>query len=67
VGHQRLGDSGFHRWRWRHGVLLAGVSEGGEGVARTLLWDDAVLLVPLVGVEGRCSVGSTVRPSGCGA
>jgi hypothetical protein len=32
-----------------------------------LLRDNVVLLVPLVGVEGRCSVGSTARPSGGGA
>jgi hypothetical protein len=43
------------------------VSEGGEGVARTLMRDDVVQLVPLAGAEGRCSVGSTVRPSGGGA
>jgi hypothetical protein len=43
------------------------VSEGGEGVAGMLLRDDVVLLVPLVGAEGRCSVGSTARPSGGGA
>jgi hypothetical protein len=43
------------------------VSEGGGGVARKFLQDDVVLLVLLVGVEGLCSVGSTVRPSGGGA
>jgi hypothetical protein len=43
---------------------MAGVPEGGEGVARMLLRDDVVLLVPLAGAEGWCSVGSTVRPSG---
>jgi hypothetical protein len=31
---------------------VAGLSEGGEGVAGTLLLDDVVLLVPLVGAEG---------------
>jgi hypothetical protein len=40
---------------------------GGEGVAGSLLRDDVVLLVPLVGAEGRCSVRSTARPSGGGA
>jgi hypothetical protein len=43
------------------------VSEGGEGVARTLLRDDVVLLVLLASAEGRCSIGLTVRPSGGGA
>jgi hypothetical protein len=46
---------------------VAGVSEGGGGVARKLLWDDVVLLVLLVRVEGLYSVGSTMRPSGGGA
>jgi hypothetical protein len=46
--------------------LLAGVSEGGEGVARSLLRGDVVLLVPLVGDEGQCGVGSAVRPCGGG-
>jgi hypothetical protein len=58
--------SGFHRRRRRHDVLLAGVSEGSEGVARSLLWGDVVLLVPLVGAEGQCGVGSAARPSGGG-
>jgi hypothetical protein len=66
-GCRRGGGSGFHRRRWRHGVLVAGVLEGGERVAGMLLRDDVVLLVPLVGAEGRCSIGSTVRPSGAGA
>jgi hypothetical protein len=66
-GCRRGGGSGFHRRRWRHGVLVAGVSEGGEGVAGKLLRDDVVLLVPLVGAEGQCSVGSTARSSGGGA
>jgi hypothetical protein len=42
------------------------VSEGSEEVARSLLWGDVVLLVPLVGVEGQCGVGSVARPSGGG-
>jgi hypothetical protein len=42
------------------------VSEGGEGVARSLLRGDVVLLVPLVGVEGQGGVGSATRPSGSG-
>jgi hypothetical protein len=46
------------------GVPVAGVLGGGGGVARKLLRDDVVLLVPLAGAEGRCSVGSTARPSG---
>jgi hypothetical protein len=46
---------------------VAGVPGGGGGVARKLLRDDVVLLVPLVGAEGRCSIGSTARPSGGGA
>jgi hypothetical protein len=46
---------------------MAGMPEGGEGVARTLLRDDVVLLVPLAGAEGRCSVGLTARPSGGGS
>jgi hypothetical protein len=53
--------------QWRLGVLKAGVPESGEGVARMLLRDDVVLLVPLAGAEGWCSIGSTVRPSGGGA
>jgi hypothetical protein len=48
-------------------VLVAGVSEGGGGVARKFLRDDVVLLVLLVGVEGLCSVGLTARASGGGA
>jgi hypothetical protein len=40
------------------------VSEGGEGVARSLLGGDVVLLVPFVGAEGQCGVRSTTRPSG---
>jgi hypothetical protein len=49
------------------GVPVAGLLEGGGGVARKLLRDDVVLLVLLVGVQGLCSVGSTARPSGSGA
>jgi hypothetical protein len=49
------------------GVLVAGVPGGGGGVARKLPRDDVVLLVPLAGAEGWCSVGSTARPSGGGA
>jgi hypothetical protein len=45
-GCRRGGGSGFHRRRWRHGVLVVGVFEGGEGVARKLLRDYVVLLVP---------------------
>jgi hypothetical protein len=48
-------------------VLVAGRLGGGGGVARKLLRDDVVLLVPLAGAEGRCSVGSMARPSGGGA
>jgi hypothetical protein len=49
------------------GIPVVGVPEGGGGVARKLLRDDLVLLVLLVGVEGLCGIGSTVRPSGGGA
>jgi hypothetical protein len=42
------------------------VSEGSEGVARSLLRGDVVLLVPLVGAEGQCGIGSMARPSGGG-
>jgi hypothetical protein len=35
------------------------VLEGGEEAAGKLLRDDVVLLVPLAGAEGRCSVRST--------
>jgi hypothetical protein len=49
------------------GVLVARMPEGGEEAAGKLLRDDVVLLVPLAGAEGRCSVGSTARPSGGGA
>jgi hypothetical protein len=61
------GGSGFHRRRWQHGVLVGGVSEGGEGVAGMLPRDDVVLRVPLVGAEGWCSVVLTARLSGGGA
>jgi hypothetical protein len=40
------------------------VPEGGEEAAGKLLRDDVLLLVPLAGAEGWCSVGSTVRPNG---
>jgi hypothetical protein len=66
-GRRRWGGSGFHRRRWRHGVLLAGVSEGSEEAARKLLRVDVVLLVPLAGVKRLCIGGSTARPSGGGA
>jgi hypothetical protein len=49
------------------GVPVARVLEGGEEAAGKLLRDDVVLLVPLVGAEGQCSIGSTARPSGGGA
>jgi hypothetical protein len=49
------------------GIPVVGVPEGGGGVARKFLRDDVVLLVLLVGVEGLCSVGLTVRSSGGGA
>jgi hypothetical protein len=49
------------------GVPVARVPEGSEEVARKLLRDDVVLMVPLAEAEGRCSVGSTVRPSDGGA
>jgi hypothetical protein len=42
------------------------VSEDGEGVARSLLRGDVVLLVPLVGVDRQGGVGSVTRPSGGG-
>jgi hypothetical protein len=48
---------GFHQWRWRRGVLLAGVSEDGEGVARSLLRGDVVLLVLLVGLRDNTASG----------
>jgi hypothetical protein len=75
-GLRQRGDVAAYRRRSRggggaprevDGVPVVGVPEGGGGVARKLLWDDAVLLVLLVGVEGLCSVGSTARPSGGGA
>jgi hypothetical protein len=49
------------------GVPVARLLESGGGVARKLLRNNVVLLVLLVGVEGLCSVRSTVRPSGGGA
>jgi hypothetical protein len=49
------------------GVPVARVLEGGEEAAWKLLRDDVVLMVPLAEAEGRCSVGSMVRPSGGGA
>jgi hypothetical protein len=58
-GARRWGGSGSYQRRWRHGVLRAGVAEGGEGGARSLQGDDVVLLVPLVGVERPCTGGST--------
>jgi hypothetical protein len=39
------------------------VPEGSEEAAGKLLRDDVVLLVPLAGAEGWCSVGSTARPN----
>jgi hypothetical protein len=66
-GRRWWGGSGFHRRRWRHGVLLAWVSEGSEEAARKLLRVDVVLLVPLTGVKRLCIGGSTVRRSGGGA
>jgi hypothetical protein len=66
-GRRRWGGSGFHRRRWRHGVLRAGVSEGSEEAARKLLRVDVVLLVPLAGVKRLCIGGSTARQSGGGA
>jgi hypothetical protein len=55
VGRKGVVDGGaarvFHRRRWRHGILLAGVSEGSEEAARKLLQFDVVLLVPLTGVK----------------
>jgi hypothetical protein len=63
-GRRWWGGSGFHRRRWRHDVLLAGVSEGCEEAARKLLRVDVVLLVCLAGARRRCIGGSTVRPSG---
>jgi hypothetical protein len=65
-GRRWWGGSGFHRRRWQHGVLLAGVSEGSEEAARKLLRVDVVLLVPLTGVKRLCIGGSTARPSGGG-
>jgi hypothetical protein len=49
------------------GVPVARVPEGVDEAARKLLRDDVVLMVPLAEAEGRCSVGSTARPSGGGA
>jgi hypothetical protein len=66
-GRRRWGGSGFHRRRWRHGVLLAGVSEGSKEAARKLLRVDVVLLVPLTGVKRLCIGRSTARPSSGGA
>jgi hypothetical protein len=66
-GRRRGGGLEFHRRQWRLGVLVVGVSEGGEGVVRMLLRDDVVLLVPLAGAEGWCSIGSTARLNGGGA
>jgi hypothetical protein len=43
------------------------VPEGGEEAAGKLLRDDVVVLVPLAGAEGWCSVGSTARPNSGGA
>jgi hypothetical protein len=43
------------------------VPEGDEEAAGKLLRDDVVLLVPLAGAEGWCSVESTARPNGGGA
>jgi hypothetical protein len=42
------------------------VSEGSEGVVGSLPRDAVVLLVPLVGAEGQCGVGSAARPSSGG-
>jgi hypothetical protein len=63
-GDRRRGGSGSYRRRWRHGVLQAGVPEGGGKVVEELLQVGVVLLVPLVGVKMPCTSGSTVRPNG---
>jgi hypothetical protein len=41
------------------GVMRARAMEGGEGGAGSLQGNDVVMLVPLVGVEGSCTGGST--------
>jgi hypothetical protein len=43
------------------GVLRVRVTEGGGGGVESLLEDDVVLTMPLVGVEGSCTGGSTGR------
>jgi hypothetical protein len=58
-GDRRWGGSGSHRRRWRHGVLLAGLPEGGGEVARETLRVGVVLLVPLAGMKWLCIGGST--------
>jgi hypothetical protein len=65
-GCRRWGGSGFHRRRWRHGVLLAGVSEGGREVVKEFPRDDVVLSVCLAGAKKLYMGGSTARPSGGG-
>jgi hypothetical protein len=66
VGRRRTETAGGAS-RGGDGVPVAGVPEGGEEAARKLLRDDVVLMVPLAEAEGRCSAGSTARPSGGGA
>jgi hypothetical protein len=74
IGRRRGGRTGStgtkaHRRRGSDGevVPVAGVPKGGEEVAGKLLWDDVVLLVPLVGAGGLFSGESTLRPSDGGA
>jgi hypothetical protein len=58
-----------HRRRGSDGevVPVVGVPKGGEEVARKLLWDDVVLLVPLAGAGGLCTGESMLRLSDGGA
>jgi hypothetical protein len=67
AAYRRRSRTGGGAPREVYGVSEVGVLEGGGVVARKLLRDDVVLLVLLVGVQGLCSVGSTVRPSRGGA
>jgi hypothetical protein len=58
-GHRRWGGSGSYRWRWRCGVLQAGMLEGGGEVVEELLRVGVVLLMPLAEMERSWTGGST--------
>jgi hypothetical protein len=59
-------QAGAASFRGGGGVLVVGVQEGNGKVAKKLLHVDVVLVVSSVRVKRGRSVGTLVRPSGCG-